>query len=201
MPPTAQMVRRLPRGEGSGPPTAILVLVIALAGLSAAQIPALMALWAEDRTLLTDLAGHGPDPLGFHVVPGSIIFAIPVLAAAALTSFVLASLLVLSVRGEFTFDVLAACGCLQGGLIAAAYLIVLGVRSLGEAILPILERGGDPVMTARSVEWFARYHRLGSGGGLAPCLDLRRLSGRTRAQRASRGAAATHADRSGDCGP
>jgi hypothetical protein len=162
MPRAADLSRPIRPDESASTAPGLLLLLGALALLAFLQAPSVAAWWAEDRALLRQALGSSPDPMGFNLIPQVMLLSLPTLAGAAVTGFVLTSILGMLVRVEFAFSSLAACAVLQAGLVIGLQLIVHAVRALGGTIQGLFTTAPDAIAAAQAAEWFARHDAAGT---------------------------------------
>ncbi len=159
MPRRAALIRRLPRTT-ERIPTPVLFIAIGTCLAAALQAPSLFAWWSANRVGVEAMMGTGPDPLGLNVVPAAIINSPAALAAAALLSFAVASVLVLAVPASVAFRVLASCALVQGALVTGEYLLRREIDALGSSLMSLLQ--GHSVETTLLSTWLiANDHAAG----------------------------------------
>ena len=162
MPARVALVRDI-RGEPDPPlPTLLTAALIILCAAVALQVPALLAWWAEVRSLVRLVVPGGPDPLGFNAASMVILFSRPTLAAMTLTTFGLTSLLVIAVPAMRASRTLMSCVVLQAGLVAGEFALVREVHTLEAAVLPMLTAAGDTASASAISEWISRYDVAGA---------------------------------------
>ncbi len=138
MPRRAALIRRLPPTT-ERIPTPVLFIAIGSCLAAALQVPSLLAWWSDNRAGVEAMVGSGPDPLGLNLVPAAIIYSPAAVAAAALLSFAVASVLVLAVPASVAVRVLASCVLVQGALVAGEYLVRGEIDALGNGVMSVLQ--------------------------------------------------------------
>ena len=134
MPREADVTRPIRPGMASSPSPMLKLLLAVLAAAAVLQAPALARWFAQDQTLLYQITEGKTDDLGLALIPAVILFSMPVVAATAVITFVLSSVLGSLARAQLTFPILAACAALQAGLVVGERFVLGGVRSFGEAL-------------------------------------------------------------------
>jgi hypothetical protein len=144
-------------------PRAVLLMLAVLAAAAIAQAPSLAAWWAEDRTLLSGVFPGSSDPSGLSLIPAVVLLSLPAVAAVALVTFVLTSIVGLLGRAELAFGVLTACVCLQAGLVVGEQFLLHGMTSLGATVLDAIAKSPDAAASAQVTDWLARHDAAASG--------------------------------------
>lgn len=162
MPREADVTRPIRPGLGSPPSPTIRWLLAGLAAVAVLQAPALARWWAQDRALLLQITGGTSDGFGLALIPAVLLFSMPAVAAAAVITFVLSSVLGSLARAQLTLPLLAACAALQAGLVVGGRFVLGGIRSLGEAFSTAAASSGDTVAVAQIADWFGRHDAVAS---------------------------------------
>jgi hypothetical protein len=157
MPSRAELIRQVPRDDGLSLPLPVVLMLAGLAIIAVWQAPSVLAWWTRNLTLLRELMGGDPDPLGLWVFPMALLFATPVLTCLALIAFVLSAILALLVPPEIVTRVLGACLLQQGGLVAALYWTERALRQAGTAVQRFVDSGSDPDASAQVAAWLTRF--------------------------------------------
>jgi hypothetical protein len=157
MPRIGDLIRESPGEEVQLPPMTLKLLLTALAVLALMQVPTIVSWWDEDRVLLRAVIGKRPDPMGFDMIPVVMLYSMPALAATAVATFVLTSILGIVARAQHTFRALGAATSLQAGLVSGEHLIVRGMQSMGEILARVAALAGDHIVAKQVTEWFARH--------------------------------------------
>ena len=156
MPRTSDLQRPNRPANEAGVRLWLHLLLTALAALSVLQAPAIASWWVQDLALLGELTG-GPDPLGLFAVPAGMLFSMLALAAAALLTFVLTSVVGALAGSPLVSRALFACVLLQAGLVAGEHVLLGELHNVQARLSPVLDRAGDPAVTASAAAWFARH--------------------------------------------
>ncbi len=160
MPRGSDLVRHV-RGEEDPPLSAPLtLLLVALCGVAVLQVPSLLAWGREELSILRSALGVDSDPLGLNVVPMTIVLSLPVMAALTIALFVITSLLPIVAPSRLAWRVIGACVLLQLGYVAAGFIVVGEVRTIGEALAPLL--ADDPTAARQVSEWISRHDAAAS---------------------------------------
>jgi hypothetical protein len=162
MPREADVTRPIRPGMASSPSPMLKLLLAVLAAAAVLQAPALARWFAQDQTLLYQITEGKTDDLGLALIPAVILFSMPVVAATAVITFVLSSVLGSLARAQLTFPILAACAALQAGLVVGERFVLGGVRSFGEALSRAVGSSGDTLATAQTTDWFGRHDVVAS---------------------------------------
>ena len=161
VPRTSDASRVEPGARGLSP---ILVLLLAaLAIVALAHVPSLTAWWAEDHLLLTQATGSERDPTGLRMIPAVILFSLPTVAALALVTFVLTSIVGMLGRPELAPAVLTGCAFLQAGVVIGEQFLLRAMAALGSTVLGAIARSPDADATAQVTEWLARHDAAAAG--------------------------------------
>jgi hypothetical protein len=144
------------------PPPVVPALLAVLAIAAIAQMPSLAAWWAEDRALLAGVVPSS-DPSGLNLIPAVVLFSLPAVAALALVTFVLTSVVGLLGRAELAFGVLTGCLCLQAGLVVGEQFLLNGMAALGATVLDAIAKSPDATASAQVTDWLARHDAAASG--------------------------------------
>jgi hypothetical protein len=144
-------------------PLIVLLLLGLLAAAALAQVPSLSAWWAEDRGLLAGLTPGTSGPSGLDLIPAIVLFSLPAIAALALATFVLTSIVGLIGRGDLAFGALTGCVCLQAGLVVGEQFLLNAMAGLGATVLDAIARSPDATASAQVTEWLARHDAAASG--------------------------------------
>ena len=136
-------------------PIQVIVLAV-LAAVALAQVPALLAWFGEDRTLLVEMLGTDRDPLRLDLVPAAVLYSLPTLVGGLLMIFAATSLGGALATRRLAQRFLTAGVILQIGLWAIGSLVGRGVRDLGAAALRLMADApaGD---TVGAVAWIQRH--------------------------------------------
>ena len=158
--PSASAASRAEPGVRRVSPVVQLMLA-ALVAVALLQIGALSTWWAEDRVLLT--RAMGGDESGLRLIPATVLFSLPTVAALALVTFVLTSIVGMLVRAELVFAVLTACLCLQAGLVVGEQFLLHSMASLGTTVLNSIAGSRDTDAAAQVTDWLARHDAAAAG--------------------------------------
>jgi hypothetical protein len=156
--PARNAILRDIRGEPDASLPAPLVMVLwALGGAAVLQVPALLAWWTTDRSVLDLVIPRGPDPLGWNSVPVAVLFSMPAMATAALAACLLTSLLTLTAPVKLSPRVLASGIFLQAGLIAGGILLTREAHLLSGSVFASMP-AADVTATVRAVQDALQHH-------------------------------------------
>jgi hypothetical protein len=156
MPSTAALIRQLPRDRDTSVPVALVLFLTALTGVSVLQMPSLAAWWTADLKLAQEFIGT-PDPLGWYLVPTTLLVATAFIASLVVLAFVLGGVLALVSPQNLIARVLTACLMTQGGLVAGLFTIDRALRALGGAIQRFVDSASDPAASTSLADWLSRY--------------------------------------------
>jgi hypothetical protein len=162
MPRLQDMTRERRDGEVHEAPTVVKILLTVLAVIALLQVPTILSWWSEDRVLLGAAFGSRSDPMGLDLIPKVMLYSMPAMAAAAIVTFVLTSILGIVARAEHTFHVLGAATSLQAGLVVGEHLIVRGLQSGGGTLARVAASSGDQTFAVQVAEWFGRHDAVSS---------------------------------------
>ena len=153
--PSIAEVRRI---AGSSEPVhqVQVILLGALAVLALVQLPALLAWFSEDHALLVEMLGAERDPLRLDLVPATIVYSLPALAATLLALSAATSIGGALATRRLALRFLAAGAALQVAVLAIEYLVDRGVRDLGAAALRLMA-DATAADTAAAVAWIQRH--------------------------------------------
>ena len=159
--PSRTDATRVDRGASVIASPILSVLLVALAVAAMYQVPALRTWWTEDRALLTQAMGEGPDPMGLRMIPAVLLLSLPALAGVALITFVLTSIVGMFGRSELAAAVLSACVSLQAGLVIGEHVLLRAVRLLGATVMDQIAQAPDAKAMAQVSDWVARHDAAG----------------------------------------
>jgi hypothetical protein len=160
MPRRTDLVRHV-RGEDDHPLSVPLtLLLVALCGVAVLQVPSLLAWGREELSILRSAFGVDSDPLGLNVVPMTMVLSLPVMAALTIALFVVTSLLPIVAPSQLAWRLIGSCVLLQLGYVAAGFIVVGEVRTIGEVLAPLL--ADDPTAARQVSEWITRHDAAAS---------------------------------------
>jgi hypothetical protein len=138
------------------------VLLAALIVGTLVQITSLLTWWTMDRVLLAQATGTEGNAFGLRLIPAVVLFSVPTLAALALVTFLLTSVVGMLVRAELTFLVLAACVFLQAGLVVGEQLLLNAMATLGATVLDAIAQSRDVKAAEQVADWLGRHDAAAS---------------------------------------
>ena len=162
------------------------IVLAALAAIAAAQFPSVLRWVTVDRSLLSQLGIAGVDPLGLNLIPMTLLYSLPFLAALLLAAFVATSAGAALAPRRVSWRLLAAGVALQAGLVACEYASAGALRDVGSAM--VAQMNDEPGVSAQTIDWFDRHDaaarsviaRLaGVFGGYAVALIVAAVPGRS----------------------
>jgi hypothetical protein len=159
--PSAMDLAQPPREAETELPAPFMLAMIALCGVAVFQLPGLVAWWAENRRLFAPLGLDRTSPYGLELVPATILLSMPFVATVALVTFVLTSILVVTVRADLAFRVLLASIALQGGLALACYLGRTGLHEVIASGRAMSDRAPASPALSAITDWIAREPAIG----------------------------------------
>lgn len=133
------------------------VLLTALIVGTLVQVTLLSTWWEMDRALLAQATGTEGSAFGLRLIPAVVLFSLPTLAALALVTFLLTSVVGMLVRAELTFLVLAACVFLQAGLVVGEQVLLNAMATLGATVLDAIAQSRDVKAAEQVADWLARH--------------------------------------------
>jgi hypothetical protein len=156
--PARNAILRDIRGEPDPSlPAPFVIMLWALCGVAALQLPALLTWWMTDRMVLGLLVPEGSYARGWNSVPAAILFSMPAIATVALAACVLSSLLTLIAPAKRSPRVLASGIFLQAGLIAGGILLTREGQLLSTAVFASIP-AADVTATVRDVQEALERH-------------------------------------------
>jgi hypothetical protein len=162
MAPAFRDFLRLPDRDERAP-AAMIALLAALAAIAAAQLPTLMAWWADSALIVNQLRPTRPDPLGLWVIPAAFVVAPPVLASVAI-GLVIATAIGVATLQESTARAVWRTGLtLQAGLVIGSALALPEIRALALRVLDALRSGPDGAIVTAIEEALTRQDLFASG--------------------------------------
>jgi hypothetical protein len=138
------------------------VLLTALIVGTLVQVTLLSTWWEMDRALLAQATGTDGNALSLRLIPAVVLFSLPTLAALALVTFLLTSVVGMLARAELTFLVLAACVFLQAGLVVGEQLLLNAMATLGATVLDAIAQSRDVKAAEQVADWLARHEAAAS---------------------------------------
>lgn len=157
MPSIAEVRRDPPAAESIHPAQIVVLAALAVAALL--QLPALSGWFREDRLLLLEIVETGRDPLRLDLVPAVILYSLPALAAALLTTCAITSLAGAVAPRRLALRFLTAGVTIQAGLWGIEYFVGRGIRDLGAAALRLMA-DAPPADTGGAVAWIQRHETV-----------------------------------------
>ena len=143
--------------RGTSPSLPVAAVLVALGLLTALQAPSIAAWWTIDRALLAETMGAPRDALGLHLIPTVILLSLPALAAIAMASFVLTSVVGIFARRDRAAVALTACLLLQAGCVGGVWLALRALRRLGDTVQSLIDQAADPVAAAQVSTFLLRH--------------------------------------------
>lgn len=160
MPRGTDLVRDV-RGEDDPPlSTPLTLLLIALCGAAVMQVPALLSWGREELEILRSALGEGADPIGLNAIPMTLVLSLPAVAALTIALHIITSLLAIVAPSKLASRVIGSCVLLQLGYLAAGFIVIGEVRTIGDALAPLL--ADDPTAARQVSEWITRHDAAAS---------------------------------------
>lgn len=160
MPRGTDLVRHV-RGEDDPPlSTPLTLLLIALCGAAVVQVPALLSWGREELAILRSALGEGADPIGLNAIPMTLVLSLPAVAALTIALYIITSLLAIIAPSKLASRVIGSCALLQLGYLAAGFIVIGEVRTIGDALAPLL--ADDPTAARQVSEWITRHDAAAS---------------------------------------
>ena len=160
MPRGTDLVRQV-RGEDDPPlSTPLTLLLIALCGAAVVQVPALLSWGREELAILRNALGEGADPIGLNAIPMTLVLSLPAVAALTIALYIITSLLAIVAPSRLASRVIGSCALLQLGYLAAGVIVIGEVRTIGDALAPLL--ADDPTAARQVSEWITRHDAAAS---------------------------------------